>query len=412
MGNGFAALSIVLSLGVLLVTPAGARKFQMSGIWISRENLLFLPLQFVDPVGVANSTNASMGDLTEGLGYPNGPIPGAGVVTATGSSPATLRIPAHRFVEDAMALVPRNDAFGLIQITTNVGIDAPYAAATLVFGGGPGGFTWCPKDPACIAGGGMTLTDPPQGAGPRNGRVIYRAGANRFGGVMQLGLRRGGVASFPFGSVPGRVGHVLFTGVGATLRKRAVGGGGPPDVPAIVKVYLPRGFATQPTMFPPIGSPIRYPGPKVTTMLGVTTTGTGAVFYLPVIATGPMGTKASRFTTRYGFAHTTGTVIAQQTQGTGAGTSDFFTVTGSDARTNARGGQHLAGRRGRELPQYGDEAHREVARDLREADAHARAADPVALAGGRRGGYGAGAAGCGLCAAEKVRMSPRTSAVG
>jgi hypothetical protein len=36
------------------------------------------------------------------------PIPGHGGVSATGSASATLRIPAHRFVEDAMAVVPLN----------------------------------------------------------------------------------------------------------------------------------------------------------------------------------------------------------------------------------------------------------------------------------------------------------------
>jgi hypothetical protein len=44
-----------------------------------------------------------------------------------------------------------------------------------------------------------------------------------------------------------------------------------------------------------------------------------------------MGTLAGQFTTQYGFANTTGTVIAQQTDGTGG--QDFFTVMGSDART-------------------------------------------------------------------------------
>jgi hypothetical protein len=38
----------------------------------------------------------------------------------------------------------------------------------------------------------IARTDPPQGAGARNGRVIYRAGANRFGGVMQMLLSGGG----------------------------------------------------------------------------------------------------------------------------------------------------------------------------------------------------------------------------
>jgi hypothetical protein len=55
-----------------------------------------------------------------------------------------------------------------VEITTNSGIDAPYAAATLAPGGGPGSVTWCPGDPACVGGGGMPSPDPPQGAGARN----------------------------------------------------------------------------------------------------------------------------------------------------------------------------------------------------------------------------------------------------
>src|SRR5262249_6814370 len=161
------------------------RKFQMSGTWIARNGQVFLPLQFVatgmDMTG--HIIHASMGNLTGANGFPNGPIPGQGGVTAIGSAPATLRIPAHRFVEDAMFLTTLPGTRITVQLDTNSGVDAPYAAATLAGGGGPGSFTWCPGAPGCVAGGGMRSTDPPRGAG-RNGRVIYRAGANRFGGAM------------------------------------------------------------------------------------------------------------------------------------------------------------------------------------------------------------------------------------
>src|SRR5262249_61002127 len=71
--------------------------------------------------------------------------------------------------------------------------------------------------------------------------------------------------------------------------------------------------------------------PHLPAILGVCTPVPGTIFYLPFIATGPMGTKAGQYTTRYGFAQTTGSVLAQQTTGTGG--QDFFTVMGSDART-------------------------------------------------------------------------------
>jgi len=317
---------------VLPARDAAARKFQMSGKWVYRVGRFFLPLQFATAIkdSMGPTVHQSMGDLAGAFLFPNGPIPGQGGVTATGSAPATLRIPPHRFVQDAMAAVPIAGR-SLVQLTTNIGVDAPYAAATLAPGGGPGSFTWCPGDPACVAGGGMRSTDPPQGAGVRNGRIIYRSGANRFGGAMQLGLRRGVLLSHPFIAFPFQVRHVPRFGSGTTLRRSATGGLGSADAPTTRTVFLARGFATQPTMAPPPFNLILYPGPKVTTMFGVSTTGSGAIYYSPFIAIGPMGTKAAQVTTHYGFGQTTGTVIAQQTDGSAG--QDFFTVMGSDART-------------------------------------------------------------------------------
>jgi hypothetical protein len=335
-------VGLIAGLCVLLAPShdASARRFQMSGTWVYRIGTgVFLPLQFASPAGTTISGNAlvrvgiSMGNLTEALGFPNGPIPGEGGVTATGSAPATLRIPPHRFVEDAMAKLHVPALTSPDWILSSVGIDAPYAAATLAPGGGPGSFTWCPGDPACAAGGGMRSTDPPQGAGARNGRIIYRAGANRFGGAMQLGLRRGVTSLVFFNVSPLQFARVPAVGVGSTLRKAAAGGLGSADVPSVQTVFLPRAFVTQPTMPHTIMATTYYPGPKVTTMLGVSTTGTGALVYFPTtpIATGPMGTLAAQVTTHYGFGQTTGTVIVQQSNfWTGF---DFFTVMGSDART-------------------------------------------------------------------------------
>src|SRR5262249_506780 len=161
-----------------------ARKFQMSGTWIARNGSVFIPLQFGKAVQMSGIiVHASMGDLTGAYGFPNGPIPGQGGVTAPGNAPPTLRTPRPPPAGRPMARA-RGWPETLVQVRTGWGLDAPYARATLAAGGGPGSFTWCPGDPACIAGGGMRSTDPPQGAG-RNGRVIYRAGANRFGGAMQ-----------------------------------------------------------------------------------------------------------------------------------------------------------------------------------------------------------------------------------
>src|SRR5262245_37471333 len=108
------AVALLAVLGVLLAVTgdAAARKFQMSGTWVYRVAQVFIPLQFA-AIGMDGApshwipVHASMGNLTGAFGFPNdAPIPGQGGVTATGSAPATLRVPRHRFVEDGMALVP------------------------------------------------------------------------------------------------------------------------------------------------------------------------------------------------------------------------------------------------------------------------------------------------------------------
>jgi hypothetical protein len=331
---GLVAVMGAAVMALAIASPASARKFQMSGSWFVRNGQVFIPLQFAaTAMGTGmQMTHVSMGNLTGAYFFPNGPVPGLGGVTAQGTSPASIMVPMHRFVQDVMAAVPLS-GINLIQITTNFGVDAPYNAGTLAAGNGPGSFTWCPGDAACTGVGwpNPLATDPPQGAG-RNGRMIYAAGPNQYGGVIQMGLARGGIVSVPFGTgSPMRVGHVKFGGAGNTLRNLAPGGLGSPDNPATEMVYLAAGFVTQPTMFPPMGQLILNPGPKVTTMFGLTNTGTGATFYLPVIAVGPMGTQAGQFTSNYGFAHTTGTVLGQATAGTGG--QDFFTFPGSNNLT-------------------------------------------------------------------------------
>jgi len=326
---GLVAVMGAALMALTLATPASARKFQMSGSWFVRNGQVFIPLQFaaagMDMTG--NTIHASLGNLTGAFFFPNGPVPGNGAVTATGSSPASLKIRKHRFVEDVAAVVPL-DGVTLVQITTNFGVDAPYQTKTLAAGGGPGSFTWCPGNPACVAGGGMRSTDPPNG-GTRNGRLIYAKGVNQFGGVMQMGLKRGGDNVFLFNNAPFQAGHNIFGSAPGT--RNLAPGKGSADNPATEMVFLRRGNVTQPTMAPAPFNVISYPGPKLTTGFGLTNTGTGALYYLPTLALGPMGTPAGQFTSNYGFSHTTGTVIGQQTKGTGG--QDFFTFMGNDART-------------------------------------------------------------------------------
>jgi len=323
------AVAAAIALAALLplrAPDAAARKLQMSGTWAMRNGEFFLPLQFATPVGPSGLVRTSMGELSKARGSPNtAPLRGRGAVTATGSAPAALRVPQHRFDTNAFAGLPLcGCCCDLVQITTMLVVDAPFESATLRAGGGPGTFQWCPNDTL-----GCPVTGPPNG-GARNGRVIYLAGANQFGGTMQMGLANGGINSFLFNAVPFQVGHVYVIGTGATLRAPAVGRGAPAS-PWTRMVYLPPGIATQPTQLPTPNGFVLHPGPRVTTMLGLSVTGTGSVLRIRAIGTSAMGMSVGQSTTEFGFAHTTGTVIVQQTAGIHG--DDFFTAMGSDMRT-------------------------------------------------------------------------------
>jgi len=295
----------------------------MSGTWAVRNGGVFIPLQFVETLMGSQRTMTSMGSLSKGKGFPNGPIPGSGLVTATGGPLPTLRVPRHRFRTSPFTAI-NLCGVSLVQITSMFAVDAPFETATLRPDGGPGSFTWCPDEVL-----GCPPTGPPNG-GARNGRIVYQAGANRFGGSMQIGLANGGVISSVFNGSPFQVGHLYFAATGATFRTRAIGRG-TAAAPWTRRNYIRPGVVTQPTMRPTCHELIRYPGPKLTTMLGLSTAGTGPIWRGPRIGTSAGGMSVAQSTTEFGFAHTTGTVIVQQTEGTDG--DDFFTVMGSDMRT-------------------------------------------------------------------------------
>jgi hypothetical protein len=304
--------AVALAVVLAFAGPASARKYQMSGTWLMRRGQLFLPLQFAATGGGSQMTHLSMGLFTEAPFSPPGQVVSdVGGVTAAGASPATLRIPRHRFVREHRVTIPLDGSM-LVQITTRIGIDAPRATASLMAGAGPGSLTWCPSNPACTAGG-----LPPGGIG-NNGRVVYVPGTHQFGGTMQMGLRGGGNLAVKGAGLPaGVVAHARFAGSGNALRSLALGGPqAGPDTPATEFVKLAPGLLTAPAIFPASGQLILYPGP--------------VVGMFPSIST-PMGAMTGQFTTHWGFGHTTGTVIVQQASGSSG--DDLFTVMGSDART-------------------------------------------------------------------------------
>ncbi len=304
------------ALALLLALPsaASARKLQMSGTWALRTGQLFVPFQFARTLQGNQMTMTSMGNLSKGFSFPFGPIPGAGIVTATGSAPQALEIPRHRFVMNGGAAVP---LYGItvVQITTMLVIDAPHETAMLWQGGGPGSFTWCPSDPACTDPLGP---DPPPGGLGTNGRIVYRAGANQFGGTIQLGLSGSGSLTLVHQGFPRPVHfaqHYLSIGPTAV----AVGGA----YATTRMVYPTPGAVFESPGYNSDGGLILFWGPRLTTMGGLTTScspSCGAPLLPPAVSS-----------TQWGFPATTGTVLAQQTTGTAG--DDFFTVMGSDMRT-------------------------------------------------------------------------------
>src|SRR5262245_7150340 len=191
----WAILAAALLLAVL-AAPADARKFQMSGTWMMRKGQTFVPLQFAS-LKQPGADWISMGLWTEAVFSAKQVVSDVGGANATGAGPARVRIPKHAWVRNYGKIEP---LFGtmLVQITSMFAIDAPHAAATLEAGGGPGGFTWCPANPACVNVGL-----------PVGGRIIYVAGPNQFGGTMQMGLGGGGLVSVK-GVGAGVLGHIVF----------------------------------------------------------------------------------------------------------------------------------------------------------------------------------------------------------
>lgn len=300
------ASAVGIALALVLASEAGARQFSMmtGSEWHLRRGQVAIPLQFIGPMG------------TE-LGVPNGNVPGAGVVSATGSAPATLTVPPGRFGGSFSATVPLT-GITLIQITSTFTAMGPQFTGMFAPGGGPGTFTWCPGNPACPA------TGPPAG-GTRNGRVIYQAGMNQFGGTMQMVLGNGGILSVLYQLSPFQALHNAFGGGGGTQAP-----GGP--YATTDTDFLPGGPVTQPLVAPTPNGLITQAGPQVTTGgLWTSCPGTGPNLPTCTVGAGTPLMGPDQLNTNTGFPWTTGVVIAQQTTGT-AGV-DLFTATGSDART-------------------------------------------------------------------------------
>jgi len=281
IGPKAAVVVLVLLLG--WVGSADARKFSMSGTWAmeSTKNF-FLPI-IRGPAGIS----------------------GSGTVTAQGSGPATLAVPASLFAGSYAFGVPFPQT-SVVQLTTQFNFVGPSAPGVLKAGHWTAtrplaNFAWCPgaaANPACT-----TPRSTGQGAAPgqgtAHGLVRYAAGTNQFGGTLQM-LRGGnGVISLLLGATGPTVQHNFLQQPGLLSRNP----GGPYANTRLES--RPGGPITQGAVFSP-GGMITVPGVQV---------GTGA----------PTGNL------HQGFPWTTGNVYVKVTIGVTGTTT--FSVTGSDART-------------------------------------------------------------------------------
>ena len=347
-GSLKAAGIALAALGLVLGSPASAKQFNMTGSWIIRNGQVFIPLQFPltavtmgmtwHATGTCNATLTMLmacgivGGPLKAINFPNGPVLGGGVVTASGGT-TTLMVPQGVFKSLPTAALPLQGVT-LVQITSMFSVDAPFSAASLMKAGGPGAFTWCPTNPVCTKNQGLN------GIGRGNARVIYKGGGNQFGGTMQIGLRQGGINSALFNATPFQVSHFQF-GAAATLRELAPGGGAK-DVPASEMVYLGVGVVTQPFNVPTANGLISQQGPFLTQMGGLTNTVGGSPPLLTInIGMSKKGKDFGQATTNYGFPHTTRTVVAQQTAAPALNGDDFLTLMGYDDR-GPNGGGNIA----------------------------------------------------------------------
>ena len=138
---------------------------------------------------------------------------------------------------------------------------------------------------------------------------LHKAVLASMGGAMQMGLKGFGDNAVPVNAAPLRVAHLLF-GSTALATTRALAPGHQlqrqvgmrtmrvPAIPATEKIQLTPAFVTQPVMTS--GGLIITPGPKLTTMGGLTNT-----------VGGPLLRLFTETTTNYGLSFTTGTVFAR-----------------------------------------------------------------------------------------------------
>jgi hypothetical protein len=321
-----AAGALVMALALFTGQDAKSAQFPMTGTWLMQRGQVGIPLNFSNPM------TSGRNNL---LNFPNGPIPGMGLVSQTGGSPAmqpSITVMSGVFGGTFSAVVPLGGTT-LIQITTH--FTATGQSGMLSSSAGPGTLTFCPGSGVCPTSG------PPQATGGgRNGRVLYRAkpGGNQFGGVMQMQLQGGGLlkiprAGFGFANATFQASNAMFGGVGNQHP-----GGNISTMDLDLLSALP---FTQPPIRPtpagliPTLGPAPTAGGAFTSCLGAATTpaNLGTNLTSCVVGAGGALFGGPQTNSNTGFPWTTGTIYAQQSTNTTAG-KDYFTRAGTDGRSS------------------------------------------------------------------------------
>lgn len=246
----------ILSLGLLISQTAAAGPLTMTGEWfMNRGPLVDIPANG-GPI-FCGGPDSILSGCVSGLRPANGGIPAdLTAVSVTGTSAQAFTIPNGAFQLAGGAANRQTVAVAgiptVIQLASQFSLLAPAGSGTAATGIVPGGaatfqanartndpiqisggvvtslghggvprladsFTWCPPAGVCATtGGGMQ--------GLLGAHIKYTAGANNFGGTMNMMLRDTGVVSIDVGG--GAVLHQLVGGASnPSFGKQAAGGG-------------------------------------------------------------------------------------------------------------------------------------------------------------------------------------------
>jgi hypothetical protein len=241
------------------------------------------------------------------------------MATQMGTSPATLQLQAGAFAQAAAPFtIPIGSRTSIQQLATSFNFFGPQIGAGLVAPGvktsRPANFSACPgKLTGCV-----TVND-----GTKNGRVVYTAGANNFGGAFNMMISGSGTLSnvYPGGS-----------GGSCTL---APGGNCP-----IVAHSQIGGVGPQAAGFAPGGTDINNlpGGPKAQVLATGACPAPLNMLNGCILSSTPVaGTGDGAGSTNYGFPWTTGMITGQATLGPLTPDSNYV-ATGTDMRTSMGSG--------------------------------------------------------------------------